>query len=100
MICVTEYSATPIAAAPVEEELLLAKEAGSSKRTNKNHPRLASILYVEDDSAIRLCWSELLTCAGYSVTAVADGIEAWEALQSGRYDLLVTDNDMPRLTGM
>ena len=29
-----------------------------------------------------------------------DGAAAWEALQANRYDLLITDNNMPRLTGM
>jgi CheY-like chemotaxis protein len=34
------------------------------------------------------------------VKLVRDGNEAWEALQSDAYDLLITDNDMPGLTGL
>ena len=37
---------------------------------------------------------------GFDVNAAADGEEAWEALQHEHYDLLVTDNEMPRLTGI
>ena len=41
----------------------------------------------------------ILTRAGYSVDAVADGLDAWEALQEKTYQLLVTDNQMPCLKG-
>lgn len=58
------------------------------------------ILYAEDDTALRDFYSETLTRAGYRVTAVADGVCAWHALQSGLFDLLITDNEMPRLTGL
>jgi len=40
-----------------------------------------------------------LAQAGYEVKGAADGAEAWEALHRERYDLLVTDLDMPRLPG-
>jgi CheY-like chemotaxis protein len=42
----------------------------------------------------------LLERAGYAVTSVEDGLLAWQALQTERFDLLVTDNDMPNLTGI
>ena len=32
--------------------------------------------------------------------AAADGAAGWEALQAKRYDLLITDNFMPKLTGV
>lgn len=100
MICVTELRDEPIATVLTGEEPFVAKPAPPLTTTKKKHPRPANILYVDDDVAIRLCWTELLTCAGYTVTAVADGFQAWEALQSNSFDLLVTDNDMPRLTGL
>ena len=37
---------------------------------------------------------------GYAVTPVQDGLQAWEALHASRYDLLITDNNMPRMTGL
>jgi CheY-like chemotaxis protein len=42
----------------------------------------------------------ILRRAGYSVTLVRDGRQAWEALQEMSYDLLLTDYDMPHLNGV
>jgi CheY-like chemotaxis protein len=61
---------------------------------------LASILYAEDYSVQRGPSVEILTHSGYAVTPVEDGLEAWDALHSDRYDLLITDNNMPRMTGL
>jgi DNA-binding response OmpR family regulator len=58
------------------------------------------ILVADDDRNIRLLNTEVLSGRGYAVTAAADGAAAWDELQLNPYDLLVTDNDMPRLTGM
>jgi len=58
------------------------------------------ILVVEDDDDIRRFNTEVLTGSGYHVEAAVDGAKGWEALNSGRYDLLITDNNMPNLTGI
>jgi DNA-binding response OmpR family regulator len=58
------------------------------------------VLLVEDDTATRRLTALLLARAGYSVDIVADGEAGWDALGAAPYDLLVTDNDMPRVTGM
>jgi len=34
------------------------------------------------------------------VDAAEDGAAAWDTLQRARYDLLVTDNDMPKVSGV
>ena len=62
--------------------------------------RAGSILVADDDEGIRLIISTVLAHAGFEVNAVSDGQQAWEALLDGHYDLLVTDNEMPRLPGM
>ncbi len=59
----------------------------------------ARILLAEDDVIVRSTCSQALRRAGYSVEAVANGVEAWEALQKQSFDLLVTDNNMPCLIG-
>ena len=41
-----------------------------------------------------------MTRAGYNVTPAEDGAQGWEALHTNSYDLLITDNKMPRLTGL
>jgi len=61
---------------------------------------LHRILVVEDDGDIRRLNAEALKGSGYEVEVAADGAAAWEALQASRYDLLITDNAMPKLTGI
>jgi CheY-like chemotaxis protein len=58
------------------------------------------ILVVEDDAAIRRINTEVLTYSGYQVDAAEDGAAAWDAVQLNNYDLIVTDNDMPKVTGI
>jgi CheY-like chemotaxis protein len=58
------------------------------------------ILLVEDDSTILQFSVLVLVRAGYQVSAVEGTQAAWEALQSRSYDLLITDNQMPGLSGL
>ena len=59
----------------------------------------AKILLADDEPAIRRAASMALSRAGYNVTTAADGHAAWKALEMETFDLLITDNRMPRLTG-
>jgi DNA-binding response OmpR family regulator len=58
------------------------------------------ILVVDDDILMRQLSTEMLVQSGYEVDEAADGAAGWEALQSKRYSLLITDNFMPKLTGV
>ena len=58
------------------------------------------ILVVDDDDDIRRLNAEVLSQFGYHVDAAEDGSAAWDTLQFNRYDLLVTDNLMPNLSGI
>jgi DNA-binding response OmpR family regulator len=58
------------------------------------------ILVAEDDHSIRQLNTEALLHSGYHVDAVEDGKIAWDTLRARAYDLLVTDNDMPKVTGV
>ncbi len=58
------------------------------------------ILVVDDEKSVRGLHLEVLTCAGYEVIAVADGALAWDAIQSQHFDLMITDNSMPKVTGV
>ena len=57
------------------------------------------ILVVEDEPLTRQLTSKLLTDAGYRVDAAADGAAAWDTLQKNHFDLLITDNAMPKVSG-
>jgi two-component system, chemotaxis family, sensor kinase CheA len=58
-----------------------------------------SILVVDDSVTIRTFEKALLEAAGYDVTAASDGLEAWNMLQSKQCDLIVSDVEMPNMTG-
>jgi DNA-binding response OmpR family regulator len=58
------------------------------------------ILVVDDDKDTRQLSVDVLTGSGYDVECVKDGADGWEALQNNSYDLVITDNKMPRMTGM
>ena len=58
------------------------------------------ILLVEDESTVLQFSTTVLIRGGYQVTAVEDCEAAWEAIQSASYDLLVTDNQMPGMSGL
>ena len=67
-------------------------------RSQSNPPH--RILVVEDDPVILLLNTRMLKRSGYEVDAAEDGAAAWEALHAGSYDLLITDNVMPKVTGV
>ena len=61
---------------------------------------LRRILVVDDDQEIRHLTTFVLLRSGYQVDEAEDGAAAWEALQAGHYDLLITDHSMPKVTGV
>jgi len=58
-----------------------------------------SILVAEDSITSRALIKNILESAGYSVTTAVDGVEAYTALKTGTFDLLVSDVEMPRMDG-
>ena len=58
------------------------------------------ILLADDDAALRKVVQFKLKQRGYQVTATADGDEALAALRGSRYELLLSDMRMPRLSGL
>jgi DNA-binding response OmpR family regulator len=67
----------------------------------KNPPRPPhTILLVDDELRARELHAGALISAGYDVNTAKDGADAWNALNLVTYDLLITDNRMPRVTGM
>jgi two-component system, OmpR family, alkaline phosphatase synthesis response regulator PhoP len=58
------------------------------------------ILVVDDDIDLRLLSAEVLFRSGYQVDTAEDGETGWEALQARNYDLLITDNKMPKVSGV
>lgn len=58
------------------------------------------ILLAEDEEAMRTYLARALTNAGFEVSAVDRGTAALPLLESGDYDLLVSDIVMPEMDGI
>ena len=57
------------------------------------------VLVVDDAVTTRAMERGLLELAGYQVKVAVDGLDAWTALKSDHFDLVVSDVDMPRMNG-
>lgn len=57
------------------------------------------ILVVEDNSALASVVRFNLERAGFQVTVAHNGRVAWEAVQTEVFDLIITDQQMPEMTG-
>ena len=57
------------------------------------------ILVVDDDILVVEALKELLTSSGYEVRVATRGQEALEILDKERFDLLILDVVMPKMTG-
>ncbi|MEO6078304.1 MAG: hybrid sensor histidine kinase/response regulator [Steroidobacteraceae bacterium] len=58
------------------------------------------VLVVDDSLTVRELERKLLDQAGYEVEIAVDGVDGWNAVRSGDFDLVVTDVDMPRMDGI
>jgi CheY-like chemotaxis protein len=60
------------------------------------------VLCVDDEATILRLLSLLLNQRGYQVEVAADGATAWEmvARDPARFDVVITDNQMPGMTGV
>jgi two-component system, chemotaxis family, sensor kinase CheA len=58
------------------------------------------VLLVEDSIPIRTQVKRILEGAGYDVTAAVDGLDGFNKLRSAQFDAVVSDVEMPNLTGL
>ncbi len=83
---------------PAASNISRGESASASLQSQTNPPH--RILVVEDDIFLRQRNTKGLLRSGYEVDAAEDGAAAWEMLNAGRYDLMITDNNMPRVSGV
>ena len=62
--------------------------------------RLKKILVVDDEVGIRNILFDALSSEGFKVTLAKDGKDSLDQMQKRRFDLLITDINMPRLDGI
>lgn len=68
--------------------------------TPSSGPKVATVLVVEDDKAVRQTTVELLRSEGYGVIEAADGIEGLQRLKEESVDVVLLDLHLPRLDGL
>jgi two-component system chemotaxis response regulator CheY len=61
---------------------------------------MRSILAVDDSPSMRKMVSFTLTGAGFKVVEAVDGVDALEKAQTQEIDLVLADQNMPRLDGI
>lgn len=84
----------------ISKTMLLSRDSQPVGRSEPATPLdVRKVLVADDDEVLLGLMTQALTEAGYDVDAVSDGGEAWESMLRTDYDLLVTDNDMPKMTG-
>jgi two-component system chemotaxis response regulator CheY len=59
-----------------------------------------SILAVDDSASIRQMVAFTLKSAGYQVTEACDGQDALDKAKTKHFDLVLTDQNMPRMDGI
>jgi two-component system sensor histidine kinase and response regulator WspE len=84
----------------VDSLLAQGRLRGNRRNRADSARRLRHILVVDDSLTVRETERKLLERAGYLVDVAVDGVAGWNALRLGNYDLLLTDVDMPRMTGI
>lgn len=67
-------------------------------KKENNMPK--NILIADDSDSVRNILKLTLCLKGHKVTEAVNGKEAFEKVSAGQYDLLISDIDMPFLTGL
>ncbi|MDP1836295.1 MAG: response regulator [Chlamydiales bacterium] len=67
------------------------------EQQNKRRKR---VLVVDDSITVREVECRILENHGYEVDVAVNGVDGWNTVRIGDYDLVVTDVDMPRMNGI
>jgi two-component system chemotaxis response regulator CheY len=68
----------------------------SQQTTGATVPR---ILVIDDGITMRLFYRTVLEGAGFEVEEATNGLEGYEKVLAGRFDLLIVDINMPKMDG-
>lgn len=66
---------------------------------NRDNNKGKSIIVVEDSITSRTLLKSILESYGFSVKTAVDGLEGWNLLNSEKFDLVITDVEMPKMDG-
>jgi two-component system chemotaxis sensor kinase CheA len=97
---VTVLGTGEVVLVPNVAALLRAPQPRRTPAAAAEAPKAPGVIVVADDSVTtRMVEKNILEAAGYRVRLAADGLEAWNLLQDGGCNLLISDGEMPRLDG-
>lgn len=71
----------------------------SAELCQVNEPEKPRVLIADDASGMRTYLRTILVAAGYECFEAKDGGEAFDAILTSSFDLLITDLDMPVMDG-
>jgi two-component system chemotaxis response regulator CheY len=61
---------------------------------------MTMVLAVDDSASMRQMLAHVLRTAGYEVVEAVDGLDALDKLAAHSFDVVITDQNMPRLDGL
>ncbi|OGR02942.1 MAG: hypothetical protein A2511_14465 [Deltaproteobacteria bacterium RIFOXYD12_FULL_50_9] len=71
----------------------------AAAKTEKTIDRKISLMVVEDSITTRTLLQNILSASGYDVVTAVDGLDALTKLKSAKFDIVVSDVEMPRMNG-
>jgi two-component system sensor histidine kinase and response regulator WspE len=72
----------------------------SDQKTLASVQKGKRILIVDDSLTVRELERKLLHGRGYEVEVAVNGVDGWNAIRTGHFDLVISDVDMPRMDGI
>ncbi len=79
---------------------LLLNISTQGKLLEETRKAKCKILVTDDSLTTRALEQSILKSHGYNVTTACDGLEALEKLKNEHFDILITDYDMPKMSGI
>ncbi|HQW46537.1 MAG TPA: response regulator, partial [Chitinophagaceae bacterium] len=61
---------------------------------------MSLILVIDDEKSIRKALTEILVSEGYKVDEATDGLEGYNLIKAKKYDCILSDIKMPRMSGL
>jgi two-component system sensor histidine kinase and response regulator WspE len=84
----------------VREGARVAAGGGEEAASGAGKKSRRRVLVVDDSLTVRELERKVLSSAGYEVDVATNGVDGWNAVRAGKFDLVVTDIDMPRMDGI
>ncbi len=97
---------TPVLILDVEDILKFIQKLLSGKtdiesfsKKQLSHKPSKSVLVIDDSLTVRETERRILQNAGYNVETAVDGVDGWNCMKNKKFNLVITDIDMPRMNG-